>query len=345
MKACTVTWLAPFVLLAAAGLRAQTSLPRGITPAIQTAIDTGRDWLVGQQAPNGSWRAAGGHGTHPVSMTSLAGMALLCGGSTPTRGRHCLPVRNAVTFLKQKADGATGLIAVRGEDHQPMFGHGFATLLLASVFGMEEDVRAQEALKGVLDRAVGLTSAAQSAAGGWIYFPGDNDDEGSVTITQLQALRACRMAGIVVDKRTIDRAVDYLRRCQNPDGGIRYKLMGSGSSRPAITAAGVAAMYVAGAYDDDGFVQRAVSYCHLHITAGTDGSQHGYYTQHYWTQALWQRGGDEWATHFDKVSAWLLREQRADGSWHGDGVGAVYGTAVALTILQLPYTYVPIYQR
>ena len=30
----------------------------------------------------------------------------------------------------------------------------------------------------------------------------------------------------------------------------------------------------------------------------------------------------------------------------GDGgVGAVYGTAIALTILQLPWAYVPIYQR
>ena len=34
-----------------------------------------------------------------------------------------------------------------------------------------------------------------------------------------------------------------------------------------------------------------------------------------------------------------------DGAWEGDGVGSVYGTSIGLTILQLPYALVPIYQR
>ena len=41
----------------------------------------------------------------------------------------------------------------------------------------------------------------------------------------------------------------------------------------------------------------------------------------------------------------LKGAQRADGSWEGDAVGPVYGTAVASLILHLPYAYVPIYQR
>ena len=47
----------------------------------------------------------------------------------------------------------------------------------------------------------------------------------------------------------------------------------------------------------------------------------------------------------DAAARKLERTQRKDGSWEGDGVGAVYGTAIALTILQLPYSLVPIYQR
>ena len=42
---------------------------------------------------------------------------------------------------------------------------------------------------------------------------------------------------------------------------------------------------------------------------------------------------------------WLVRTQKKDGSWDGDGVGPIYGTAIALTILQLPFALVPIYQR
>jgi hypothetical protein len=46
-----------------------------------------------------------------------------------------------------------------------------------------------------------------------------------------------------------------------------------------------------------------------------------------------------------KMSAWFVRAQRKDGSWMGDSVSDVYGTAIALTIMQLPYSLVPIYQR
>ena len=62
-------------------------------------------------------------------------------------------------------------------------------------------------------------------------------------------------------------------------------------------------------------------------------------------QALYQRGGEDWDTYYKQMSAWLIKQQRNDGSWQGDGVGTVYGTAIALTILQLPYSYAPIYQR
>jgi hypothetical protein len=37
--------------------------------------------------------------------------------------------------------------------------------------------------------------------------------------------------------------------------------------------------------------------------------------------------------------------QAGDGSWNGDGMGPVYGTAVAAVIMQLAYKFLPIYQR
>lgn len=96
---------------------------------------------------------------------------------------------------------------------------------------MEEDATQQQKLKKALDKAVGLIAGAQSSAGGWIYTPDSNSDEGSVTVTQIQALRACRMAGVVVDKKVIDKAVDYIKKCQNDDGSIRYSLNSGGDGR------------------------------------------------------------------------------------------------------------------
>jgi hypothetical protein len=334
-------------LLLGAGLTTaqDVAYPPGVTKEINDAIERGLEWLARNQGNEGAWRNSGGYGSYPAAMTGLAGMALIAGGNTPTRGRYYDNVRRAVAFLRKNADGSSGVISVPSEEGRSMYGHGFATLFLASVFGMEEDVREQERLKRVLDKAVGLIAAAQSSAGGWIYTPDSNSDEGSVTVTQIQALRACRMAGIVVDKKTIDRAVDYIKKCQNPDGSIKYSLHSGGDGRPAITAAGVAVLYNAGLYDDQPFVDKAVQYCKKSIQVTVDNTGHHFYTHLYWSQALYQRGGSDWADYYTKKSAWMLRQQKKDGSWEGDGVGSVYGTAIALTILQLPFAYAPIYQR
>src|SRR5262245_39908281 len=320
-------------------------LPRGVTPDVVQAIARGLDYLSRSQAHDGAWRDAGGYGTYPAAMTGLAGMALSAAGSTPTRGRYWHEVREAMEFLLRLADPRTGMIADLRTENRNMYGHGFATLFLATVYGMEEDVVQQEKLHGVLTRAVSLIARAQSPAGGWIYTPDSGGDEGSVTVTQVQALRACRMAGIAVDKKTIDRSVDYIRKCQNPDGGISYSLGSRGESRPAISAAGVAVPYNAGMYDHQPFVDKAIKYVMRVISPTNDNTGHHFYTQLYYAQALYQRGGKDWDAYVAKMSPWLVRQQRKDGSWEGDGVGAVYGTAVALTILQLPWALVPIYQR
>jgi Prenyltransferase and squalene oxidase repeat len=320
-------------------------LPHGVTKETYVAIQSGLQYLARNQSQEGAWRNAGGHGSYPTAMTGLAGMALVASGSTPTRGKYWQEVRQSMGYLLKVADSQTGVITEMATENRNMYGHGFATLYLASVYGMEEDVVRQERLHGVLTRAVRLIERAQSPAGGWIYTPDSGGDEGSVTVTQVQALRACRMAGIVVDRRTIDRAVDYIKKCQNPDGGISYSLGSRGASRPAISAAGVAVLYNAGFYDDQPFVDKALKYVMRHINPTSDTTGHHFYTQLYFSQALYQRGGKDWDDYIAKMGSWLVRQQRKDGSWEGDGVGPVYGTAIALIILQLPYALAPIYQR
>ena len=340
------TVLVAALLLLGVPLSAQVEVyPRGINKEIEEAIKRGLEYLARNQAQDGSWRSGGGQGGYPAAMSGLAGMALVASGSTPTRGKYYWSVRRAVEFLLKNADVNTGVISVPQEEGRSMYGHGFSTLFLASVYGMEEDAHIQERLHDVLTRAVRLIAQAQSGAGGWLYTPDSGGDEGSVTVTQVQALRACRMAGIVVDKKTIDRAVDYIKKCQNSDGGIAYSAASRGESRPAISAAGIAVLYNAGFYDDQPFVDKALKYVMKHVSPTADNTGHHYYTQLYFAQALFQRGGKDWDDYLAKFAPWLLRQQRKDGSWDGDGVGPVYGTAIALIIMQLPYALVPIYQR
>jgi prenyltransferase beta subunit len=225
-----------------------------------------------------------------------------------------------------------------------MYGHGFSTLFLSQVYGMEEQTDRQQKLHRVLTKAVQLIANSQSAAGGWLYTPESGGDEGSVTVTQVQALRGCRNAGIVVPIQTINKAVQYIKKCANADGGVRYSANSGGEGRPAITAAAPAVLYNAGGYDDD-VAEKALKFAMRTVQVANDTSGHHYYAHLYMSQALYQRGGKDWDDYYVKMSAWLLKQQKKDGSWEGDGVGTVYGTAIALTILQLPYGLAPIYQR
>lgn len=320
----------------------ERAYPQYVDAEISASIKRGLDFLAKTQNRNGSWANSDGS-VYPTAMTALAGMALLGSGSTPTRGRYWQTVRRAVEFLVGQAQ-PNGVITVMATEGRSMYGHGFATMFLAQAYGMEEDQKRQERLHKVLSKAVKVIVNAQSSYGGWYYTPDSGSDEGSVTVTQLQALRACRNAGIAVPAKTIQRAVDYIRKSANPDGGIRYAARQGGASRPAISAAAVAVLYFAGKYDDP-MAEKALVYSRRTLPVNGSGQGHHYYAHVYLAQACYQKGGEVWGDYYPRMAKWLLGQQRSDGSWNGDGVGTTYGTALALTILQLPHALVPIYQR
>ncbi len=326
-------------------LSAAPRRPDLVTAQIERMIDRGSQYLVRTQNRDGSWNNMGGWGSYPTAMTALAGTALLMRGNTPTRGEHSRTVRKAVDFLLRVSQ-PNGLIATRAEQGRSLHGHGFSLLFLAQVYGMEEDRAKQARVRDVLLRGVRITERSQSRAGGWLYSPDSDGDEGSVTVTQIQGLRACRNAGIQVEPKVIRNAVRYIERSANPDGGIRYQMSGGGGSRPPITAAAVATLYNAGEYDSP-LALKALRFCDrtISVHSGGRGWGHYYYSHLYFAQAKWQRGGKEWQRYYRAITQRLASSQSGDGSWMGDGVGTVYGTSIALVILALPYQLVPIYQR
>ena len=318
-------------------------LPKGIDRDTKASIDKALEFLAREQAKDGCWRSGGGYGQYPCAMSALAGLALLASGSTPTRGPYAKNVRRVTRYLLGQQQ-QNGLIAAPIEEGRSMYGHGFGLLFLSQVYGMEEDVQKQRRIKDACKRAITLIARSQSADGGWLYTPDSGGDEGSVTVTQVQALRGCRNAGIFVPKKTIDNAIRYIERSQSGDGGIRYSVRSSGS-RPALTAAACAVLYNAGAYDSK-IADRAFKYAWDHCQPmGGRQQGHYFYTQLYMSQACWQKGDQHWDNYFPKIQRRLLTTQQGNGSWNGDHVGLVYGTAIGLLILQIPYNKLPILSR
>jgi squalene cyclase len=127
---------------------------------------------------------------YPSAMTGMAGLALLAEGSTTTQGKYAPNIRDAVDYLVKKSR-KNGLIGDDSDDRYT-YGHGFGLLFLSQVFGEEEDETRREDLMDVMTRAVQFCGQAQTKEGGWGYVSakdGNNFDEGSTTITQVQALR------------------------------------------------------------------------------------------------------------------------------------------------------------
>ena len=324
-------------------VRAETPLPKHITPATQTAIDKGLKYLSRTQGRDGAWRNSGRYGRYPVAMTALAGLAMLMDGNTTTQGRYAPNIDRTVRYLLGSST-RTGLITRGSEDSRPMYGHGFSMLFLGQLYGMTEDAERQRELESVLNGSIELTARAQSRLGGWIYTPRSGGDEGSVTITQVQALRSCRNAGLAVPKRVVDDAMNYLKLSTNSDGGIAYRAKHPGPSRPAITAAAVCCWFNAGDYDNP-LAKRALTYAKETISINPWRGGHWFYAHLYLAQALYLAGEDEWDPYFPRIRDQLLLLQKEDGAWPQFQVGEVYSTAIALIILQLPYDQLPIMQR
>jgi len=336
----------------------------------EAAIQKALKYLKTAQNRQGYWEAK--NGQYRIAMTALAGMALLCEGSTTNTGKYKKQISRAVDYLTGIANPKNGLIGFKG-DYRYTYGHGFSMLFLAQVFGDEENSRRRKVLKRVLTKAVEFSRDAQTAPGGWGYVSAKeqpNFDEGSTCITQVQGLRACRNAGIPVPKDVIIRAKKYIFDCTiktgSQAGGVVYsaKYIGRTSgARSPITAAACAAMFNAGEFRSikkknsnkkatkvvkKTHLDLMLQYCKNNVWPGGNmrsSRSHWHYAHYYYSQVVYRLGDKEWEKYMKDVGDTIIRSQSADGSWKQGYIGPVYTTAVCATILQLDRGIMPIYQR
>lgn len=327
------------------GASAQNAaLANEITPELDAAVSKGLAWLVAQQGPDGAF--GDGRFGRNVAVTSLAGIALMADGHLPGRGAYGEVVSKALDSVLSNAT-ESGLIASDATSG-PMYGHGFATLFLAEVYGMTQggnDTAQAARLHEALIRAVRLIEQTQNDQGGWRYNPVPYDADVSVTICQIMGLRSARNAGIEVSKDVIDRAVEYVRKCQNSDGGFRYQMEMGPSAWPR-SAAGIATFYYAGIYEDRA-IDSGLKYLVREAPplSGNASRAHYWYGVYYTVQAVYLAGGDSWAMWWPAVRDELVRTQQNDGHWEDRSIGDVYGTSMALIVLQMPKRYLPIFQK
>jgi Prenyltransferase and squalene oxidase repeat len=303
----------------------------------QELIDGALRWLATQQAADGSWNR---NGSDRAAITAYVLHAYMAAGHLPGEGKFGPQLTRALDFMisRSRQDGYLGF------DGGRMYGHGISTIVLGELYGQSNDPR----LKDVVQRALDVIVRSQSPRGGWRYEPEPIDDDVSVTVLQLVALRVGRNAGFAVPQSTIDRAIEYIRICRHEQtGGFQYR-PNDGAPGFARTAAAIYSLQVCGIYRDEA-IQGGQKYMERNFG---DGQQWYTYGQFYAMPAMYMIGGDAWKRWYDHVTARFVKEAKRQGDlvfWQAldrdNGDDRVYPTAVYAASLAIPLGYLPIYQR
>lgn len=373
-----------------------------LPPTAVKAIDASLEALAARQNYDGSWGSDDELFGRDPGVAGLCGFAFLAAGSAPGRGRFGDELEKTVSYILsqsfdlEEAEGAAldanllnylkeqeltendvdGVIANFAEKgRKPMYGHGFATLFLAAVLGTGERPEIRERTRAAVD----LIVRAQNADGGWRYEPKRVPvADLSVTVCQLSALRAARDAGIFVPNATIEKAVAYVKRCQNADGGFRYMTQG-GPSGIARTAAAILALQAGGADDSEAI---ATAFRYLEKAAPLASSvavnrlkeknserwgkgagvlnddvprlpttriEYYFYGEFYAALAYWRSARDaaskeRWARWARRAYPNLLSRRGDDGLWRSN-VSTDAETAFVLCALLTPFERAPFFLR
>jgi len=312
-----------------------------VVERVTVALDRSIKYLADKQQPDGSW-----HTNQAVNGLSL--LAFMGRGHVPGRGPYADKLEAGKKFILRKQTDA-GIFASPTPSHGPMYEHALATLAMVEMYGADPDPALEEKLR----KAVELILKAQSPSGGWRYAATPGDQDLSVTVMQIVALRAANNAEIPVPQAAIDKAIAYVKSCSVPTGGFGYQ--GNGGMSPQVSAAGVISLQLLGKYDDPS-IPKTLEYLNkIPVQWNASGPNYFYYFHYYAIQAQYQAGGKSWNEWHPRVRELLLSKQNSDGSWdvppgtaENEGVvgpNKVYWTAMASLILEIYMHFLPAYQR
>ncbi len=304
---------------------------------VTASVDRSLEYLASKQNPDGGW-----HRNNAVN--ALALLAFMGRGHVPGRGPYRDVLERGKKFLLASANPQNGYVSFSS-----MYEHGLATLALSEMYGMDPDPE----LEGTLRKAVDLIVRSQSPSGGWRYNPSPGDQDLSVTVMQIVALRAANNAEVPVPAPVIEKAIKYVRACSHASGGYAYQAGGGAS--PQTTAAGILSLQLLGQFDDP-TIPKALEALRKYPIRWDASVPYFYYFHYYAIQASYQTGGQHWNDWHPKARELILSKQNPDGSWDvppgtseaNEGVvgpNKVYFTAMASLVLEIYMHYLPAYQR
>jgi len=335
---------ATMIGLAQAAAPATTSTTQSADAIRTAARDKGLAWLTKNQAKDGSWGTK-----YPVAVTSLACLSYLAASDEPFKGDNGPALVRGLTYLMSKQkDGM-----FPHEQSTWIHVQGFATLALCEAYGRTLFCKTtpdmdMAKVKEVIPKALKAIQDNQSDSGGWWYTGSKSQHEGSTTVTAVQAMVSASNFGFEIDEQVLDKGFEYLKKCQNKDGGFDYMLDNSPdtTSMKEGTAADVATLALMKKFDYEVMLEAAKFLVKL-TPAGISKERFPYYGHFYGCMGM-KLLGEEMRSHQKDTNAYIagaladIRSwQKDDGSWpvkeHVKSVGEIdaYATAFATLVLSV----------
>ncbi len=235
--------------------------PKPITPPVKKGLD----WLVEHQLGDGGWgqgdesqQMGGGAGLRDkanVADTSVAALALIRSGSTPSTGPYKEAVAKAVRFVRSSVEASDSeslaVSTIKGTRVQGKLGPNIdtflASLLLAEVKDRMADPAENRTVEVALNKVLGKIKAHQKADGSW-----DNRAGWAPILAQSMAGKGINRAvqrGATVSPELLARTESYAKtQFAQAGASVAFVEGGLGGSGFAGAGAGIGGPGVGGGF-------------------------------------------------------------------------------------------------
>tara|TARA_B100002019_G_scaffold120258_1_gene103257 strand:+ start:11590 stop:13191 length:1602 start_codon:yes stop_codon:yes gene_type:complete len=332
----------------------------------EDAIVRGLNWLKSVQDSDGGWgkqdkddkgEKTGGGADHRDAMTAMALLAYLGHCELQDSPEFGETVKRGIDFLTSTLPDKLGnyddsgkFLGLKGGGNHGSYAHPIRTYALCEAYTMTKIPK----LKEYATRAVKLVIDGQNPNGGWAYGFGlgiGAHVDLSVTGWCIQALKAFALTGITsisVDE-AMDKAVEYVKKCQESSGKFKYmtERHGGSSSKGSLTGTGVLSLQIwKNAKSPE--AKKGLDFI-VENRLFEDWKNVDVYEWYYHAQACFQSTGAgsskywrEWNKNFQQV---VVKAQASDGHWphgkHFHGDSDIYRTTMTILMLEVYYRYAP----